>query len=122
MVSGHALIQGTCWTFLYYAARRFGSRGDQNRKTRSEDVVHPIFLSHSFASSYPLPPSPPPPPPPLPLPSGVGDDARKWGPPFMGDESVYFFSVNRNKKVGSDFMNGFDHEAVSDASVIEYHS
>ena len=31
--------------------------------------------------------------------SGVGDDTRRFGPPFMGEESVYFFSVNRNKKV-----------------------
>lgn len=29
---------------------------------------------------------------------GVGDDTRSWGPPFMGSESVYFMSVNRNKK------------------------
>lgn len=31
--------------------------------------------------------------------SGVGDDTRAWGPPFAGTESVYFLSVNRNKKV-----------------------
>ncbi|XP_073188939.1 succinyl-CoA:glutarate CoA-transferase isoform X3 [Lepidochelys kempii] len=29
---------------------------------------------------------------------GVGDDTRAWGPPFVGTESVYFLSVNRNKK------------------------
>ncbi|XP_064026029.1 succinate--hydroxymethylglutarate CoA-transferase isoform X8 [Pogoniulus pusillus] len=29
---------------------------------------------------------------------GVGDDTRAWGPPFAGTESVYFLSVNRNKK------------------------
>uniref|UniRef100_A0A8D0H994 Succinyl-CoA:glutarate-CoA transferase n=1 Tax=Sphenodon punctatus TaxID=8508 RepID=A0A8D0H994_SPHPU len=29
---------------------------------------------------------------------GVGDDTRSWGPPFVGRESVYFLSVNRNKK------------------------
>jgi succinate---hydroxymethylglutarate CoA-transferase len=29
---------------------------------------------------------------------GVGDDTRGWGPPFVGGESTYFFSVNRNKK------------------------
>ncbi|KAF2365321.1 CoA-transferase family III [Trinorchestia longiramus] len=28
---------------------------------------------------------------------GVGDETRLWGPPFMGTESCYFFSVNRNK-------------------------
>ena len=27
-----------------------------------------------------------------------GDDTRQWGPPFMGDESAYYLSVNRNKK------------------------
>jgi crotonobetainyl-CoA:carnitine CoA-transferase CaiB-like acyl-CoA transferase len=29
---------------------------------------------------------------------GVGDDSRTWGPPFIQEESVYFFSINRNKK------------------------
>ena len=29
---------------------------------------------------------------------GVGDDSRAWGPPFVKGESVYFFSINRNKK------------------------
>ncbi|XP_040521798.1 succinate--hydroxymethylglutarate CoA-transferase isoform X3 [Gallus gallus] len=29
---------------------------------------------------------------------GTGDDTRAWGPPFVGTESVYFLSVNRNKK------------------------
>uniref|UniRef100_A0A8C5DRT2 Succinyl-CoA:glutarate-CoA transferase n=1 Tax=Gouania willdenowi TaxID=441366 RepID=A0A8C5DRT2_GOUWI len=29
---------------------------------------------------------------------GVGDDTRGWGPPFLASESVYFLSVNRNKK------------------------
>ncbi|XP_016131599.1 succinate--hydroxymethylglutarate CoA-transferase [Sinocyclocheilus grahami] len=27
-----------------------------------------------------------------------GDDTRAWGPPFVGEESAYFLSVNRNKK------------------------
>lgn len=30
--------------------------------------------------------------------SPAGDDTRKWGPPFVNDESAYFLSVNRNKK------------------------
>ncbi|XP_072235029.1 succinate--hydroxymethylglutarate CoA-transferase isoform X2 [Leuresthes tenuis] len=30
---------------------------------------------------------------------GAGDDTRAWGPPFVGSESVYFLSVNRNKKL-----------------------
>ncbi|XP_057178887.1 succinate--hydroxymethylglutarate CoA-transferase isoform X1 [Triplophysa rosa] len=29
---------------------------------------------------------------------GSGDDTRAWGPPFVGEESAYFLSVNRNKK------------------------
>lgn len=30
-------------------------------------------------------------------PSG-GDETRRWGPPFLGDVSTYFLSVNRNKE------------------------
>ena len=30
--------------------------------------------------------------------AGKGDMARGWGPPFAGNESGYFLSVNRNKK------------------------
>lgn len=29
---------------------------------------------------------------------GSGDDTRYWAPPYVGKESVYFLSVNRNKK------------------------
>ncbi|XP_068604214.1 succinate--hydroxymethylglutarate CoA-transferase [Brachionichthys hirsutus] len=29
---------------------------------------------------------------------GAGDDTRAWGPPFVAMETVYFLSVNRNKK------------------------
>ncbi|CAL4060012.1 unnamed protein product, partial [Meganyctiphanes norvegica] len=29
---------------------------------------------------------------------GVGDGTRMWGPPFVGKESAYFLSVNRNKQ------------------------
>ena len=27
-----------------------------------------------------------------------GDDTRGWGPPFVGEESAYFLSINRNKE------------------------
>jgi crotonobetainyl-CoA:carnitine CoA-transferase CaiB-like acyl-CoA transferase len=27
-----------------------------------------------------------------------GDETRRWGPPFVGDESAYFLSINRNKE------------------------
>lgn len=37
---------------------------------------------------------------------GRGDDTRRWGPPFLGDESAYFLSVNRNKEsVAVDFKS-----------------
>ena len=29
---------------------------------------------------------------------GKGDDTRAWGPPFVGEESAYYLSVNRNKR------------------------
>jgi len=29
---------------------------------------------------------------------GKGDDTRHWGPPFIGSESAYFLSINRNKE------------------------
>src|SRR5512146_1021009 len=29
---------------------------------------------------------------------GRGDETRTWGPPFVGGESTYFLSVNRNKE------------------------
>ncbi|MBI3962202.1 MAG: CoA transferase [Deinococcus sp.] len=29
---------------------------------------------------------------------GEGDESRSWGPPFVGEESSYFLSVNRNKR------------------------
>ncbi|MBC7098440.1 CoA transferase [Candidatus Bipolaricaulota bacterium] len=28
---------------------------------------------------------------------GVGDETRRWGPPFLGDQSAYFLAVNRGK-------------------------
>ena len=31
-------------------------------------------------------------------PPGAGDHTRSWGPPFIGGESAYFLSVNRNKE------------------------
>ena len=29
---------------------------------------------------------------------GAGDDTRRWGPPFHGDDAAYFFSVNRDRR------------------------
>lgn len=28
----------------------------------------------------------------------AGDDTRRWGPPFLGEQSTYYLSVNRNKR------------------------
>eukprot|EP00035_Acanthoeca_spectabilis_P013207 m.241677 g.241677 ORF g.241677 m.241677 type:complete len:454 (-) comp15830_c0_seq2:20-1381(-) len=28
----------------------------------------------------------------------LGDETRQWGPPFVGDQTTYFLSVNRNKR------------------------
>ena len=37
---------------------------------------------------------------------GAGDDTRAWGPPFVGGESSYFLSINRNKEsVALDFKH-----------------
>ncbi|MQP33228.1 CoA transferase [Rhodococcus erythropolis] len=30
--------------------------------------------------------------------AGIGDDSRRWGPPFIGDTAAYFLAVNRNKR------------------------
>jgi crotonobetainyl-CoA:carnitine CoA-transferase CaiB-like acyl-CoA transferase len=29
---------------------------------------------------------------------GTGDDTRRWGPPFHGEDAAYFFSVNRDRR------------------------
>lgn len=35
-----------------------------------------------------------------------GDDTRGWGPPFVGEESAYFLSINRNKRsIGVDLKS-----------------
>ena len=29
---------------------------------------------------------------------GLGDDTRRWGPPFHGEDATYFFGVNRDRR------------------------
>ena len=29
---------------------------------------------------------------------GAGDDTRRWGPPFHGDDAAYFFAANRDRR------------------------
>jgi crotonobetainyl-CoA:carnitine CoA-transferase CaiB-like acyl-CoA transferase len=45
---------------------------------------------------------------------GRGDDARAWGPPFWGQESATFMSVNRNKR-----SLAVDLKAVEGRAVVE---
>ena len=40
----------------------------------------------------------------------TGDDTRHWGPPFIGEESAYFLSINRNKR--SLTLNFKEQEAI----------
>ncbi|MBJ7599461.1 MAG: CoA transferase [Candidatus Dormibacteraeota bacterium] len=30
--------------------------------------------------------------------SPIGDETRRWGPPFLGDTAAYYFAANRNKR------------------------
>jgi crotonobetainyl-CoA:carnitine CoA-transferase CaiB-like acyl-CoA transferase len=44
---------------------------------------------------------------------GRGDDTRGWGPPFVGDESTYFLSANRNKEsIALDLKDPADREVL----------
>lgn len=52
-----------------------------------------------------------------------GDDTRHWGPPFVGGESAYFLSANRNKRsLRADFANADDlaciHRLAAQADVV----
>ncbi|HET9326695.1 MAG TPA: CoA transferase [Candidatus Eisenbacteria bacterium] len=49
---------------------------------------------------------------------GIGDETRAWGPPFVGNQSAYYLSVNRNKRSAElDFRNPRDLEAVKRAAM-----
>src|SRR5206468_10745203 len=48
---------------------------------------------------------------------GFGDETRAWGPPFVGRQSAYYLSVNRNKRSAAlDFTRPEDLEAVKRAA------
>ncbi|MGW1346707.1 CaiB/BaiF CoA transferase family protein [Kribbella sp. NPDC002412] len=44
---------------------------------------------------------------------GRGDDTRGWGPPFVGGESTYFLSANRNKEsIALDLKDDADRDVL----------
>ena len=54
---------------------------------------------------------------------GTGDDTRSWGPPFVGGESTYYLSINRNKEsIELDLKDDYDREVLrglaADADVL----
>jgi crotonobetainyl-CoA:carnitine CoA-transferase CaiB-like acyl-CoA transferase len=54
---------------------------------------------------------------------GSGDETRGWGPPFVGEESAYFLSANRNKRslrldLGSDDDRAIAERLVARADVV----
>jgi crotonobetainyl-CoA:carnitine CoA-transferase CaiB-like acyl-CoA transferase len=53
---------------------------------------------------------------------GIGDQARGWGPPFVGEVSAYFLSTNRNKRsIALDYSqpNGLEalHKLIATADI-----
>jgi crotonobetainyl-CoA:carnitine CoA-transferase CaiB-like acyl-CoA transferase len=45
----------------------------------------------------------------------LGDDTRRWGPPWLGSESAYFLSTNRNKRsVSVDIATPRGQEVIRD--------
>ena len=49
---------------------------------------------------------------------GPGDETRAWGPPWVGEQSAYFLSVNRNKRSAAiDLRDAAGREAVRRAAL-----
>ena len=47
--------------------------------------------------------------------SPEGDDTRRWGPPFVGEDAAYFHATNRGKRsVGADFATDAGRDLVLD--------
>jgi crotonobetainyl-CoA:carnitine CoA-transferase CaiB-like acyl-CoA transferase len=45
--------------------------------------------------------------------SPEGDDTRRWGPPYLGDDAAYFHACNRGKRsIALDFAAPLGQEAV----------
>jgi len=54
---------------------------------------------------------------------GQGDDTRRWGPPWLGSESAYYLSTNRNKRsitvdIGTDSGQRVIRELAGKADVL----
>lgn len=89
-------VQGSGWSLCHHDPGRSGSSSDQGGETRWLSVPVNLLLcfcpsvsvgsdTYYFLCVFCW--------------TGAGDDTRAWGPPFVGTESAYFLSVNRNKKV-----------------------
>ena len=49
---------------------------------------------------------------------GSGDETRAWGPPFVGGQSAYYLSVNRNKySAALDFRESAQRDAIRRAAL-----
>jgi formyl-CoA transferase/CoA:oxalate CoA-transferase len=53
---------------------------------------------------------------------GVGDNARQWAPPYIGDQSCYYLAVNRNKRgialdIAADEGCEILHKLIADADI-----
>ena len=46
-----------------------------------------------------------------------GDETRRWGPPFLGDMSTYFISINRNKESLAIDLRTDEGRAIADALI-----
>jgi formyl-CoA transferase/CoA:oxalate CoA-transferase len=50
---------------------------------------------------------------------GTGDETRAWGPPFVGGQSAYYLSVNRNKRSAAlDFREPAHRDAIRRAALL----